>query len=79
VNRGATAVGNAVLRVALRPGERAVEADAPRLPAPAGLARVALPSIGRGETRTVLIGVSGRSCQSAAGTPLPRPSPICGL
>jgi hypothetical protein len=58
VNRGATTVEHAVLRVALGPGERAVEADAPRLPAPAGLARLALPPLGRGETRTVLVAVS---------------------
>jgi peptidoglycan-N-acetylglucosamine deacetylase len=59
VNRGGAPLEGAVLRVVLGPGERAVEADLRRLPAPAGLTRVALPPLGRGEARTVLIAVAG--------------------
>jgi hypothetical protein len=44
-NRGGGGVTDAVVRVILGPGERAVRSDARRLPAPPGVARLALPTL----------------------------------
>jgi peptidoglycan/xylan/chitin deacetylase (PgdA/CDA1 family) len=60
-NRGTSPVSGAVVRVVLGPGERAVQSDARRLPAPPGVARLALPTIGPGESRTFSLGVAART------------------
>jgi peptidoglycan/xylan/chitin deacetylase (PgdA/CDA1 family) len=57
-NQGTTPIRDAVLRVVLGPGERGVQSDARRLPAPAGVARLALPTIGPGEVRTFSVSVT---------------------
>jgi peptidoglycan/xylan/chitin deacetylase (PgdA/CDA1 family) len=56
-NHGAAPVSGAVVRVVLGPGEHPVESDVRRIPAPAGIARLALPPIGPGEARTFLVTV----------------------
>lgn len=54
-NRGTTPVRDAVARVVLLPGERGVRSDARLLSSPAGVARLALPTIGPGESRSFFL------------------------
>lgn len=58
-NHGAATVVGAVVRVVLGPEERAVRSDLRPLPAPAGIARLELPSIFPGQARTFLMTVHG--------------------
>jgi peptidoglycan/xylan/chitin deacetylase (PgdA/CDA1 family) len=57
-NGGSRAVGGAVLRIVLGPGERAAWSDLSLLSAPAEMARLALPTLNAGEERTFRVGVS---------------------
>jgi hypothetical protein len=65
-NEGATPVSGAVVRVILGPGERVAQSDVPRLSAPPGVARLALPTIERGQARSFSLSV-------AVGAGRPRP------
>jgi peptidoglycan/xylan/chitin deacetylase (PgdA/CDA1 family) len=58
-NLGAASLEGAILRVELGPGERVVRSDVRQLAAAAGVARLALPTIGPGEARTVSFTVAG--------------------
>ncbi|MFN2564513.1 MAG: polysaccharide deacetylase family protein [Gemmatimonadaceae bacterium] len=68
-NRGAAPVEGAIARVVLGPGERITRSGVRQLPAPPGVARVALPAIGPGEARSFSVAVAG---------PAPAPGPAAG-
>ena len=59
-NTGPLLLHDAVARIVLPPGRQAVGADAMLLDAPAGIARVALPPLPAGATRTVRISTAAR-------------------
>jgi peptidoglycan/xylan/chitin deacetylase (PgdA/CDA1 family) len=54
-NRGAAPVEGAIARIVLGPGERVTRSAVRQLPAPPGVARVVLPTIGPGEARTLSV------------------------
>ena len=58
-NVGAAPVEDAILRVVLGPDERVVRSGVRQVPAAAGVARLALPTIGPGEVRTLSLKVAG--------------------
>ncbi len=59
-NQGSSAVADAVIRIVLAPGERADETPLRRLPAPDGVARLALPPIEPGQARLFTVRISRR-------------------
>jgi peptidoglycan-N-acetylglucosamine deacetylase len=72
-NRGVVPIRGAVVRVALGSGERAVTSDLRRLRAPAGVARLVLPTIGPGEARTLALTVAGAQSSTPPASPAPAP------
>jgi peptidoglycan/xylan/chitin deacetylase (PgdA/CDA1 family) len=61
LNRGATSLEGAILRVVLGPEERVVRSNLRQLSAAAGVARLALPAIGPGEVRSFSLSMAGRT------------------
>jgi peptidoglycan/xylan/chitin deacetylase (PgdA/CDA1 family) len=70
-NGGTTPLADAVVRIVLGPDERGVRSELGLLPAPAGVARVALPRLASGETRDFTVTVA-----RAIVSPAPNAAPV---